>query len=715
MGTVLDLVWAKQRGWVSVPTRRAADDKWIERWFEWPGDRPDILRWIKQANAQGDVYWSPLVYPEASRTYARECSSAWAWADVDEGDPSQGPTPTILWETSPGRTQALYRLERRVKADLLEQVNRGIASLLGADMSGWDAGQVLRVPGTVNHKYKRKPRGKILRASKATHNPQDLAANAPEPPPQPQVENAPGFEQALAEWQDALPPDVLDELLHGEAVKGQRSDKMIALINRLVRIGLPDEVVYALASGAPFNKWRGRSNEKEILTKEIAKAQAHSPSLWVAEPEPEEEEPETASTGLPLKPWSDQDWLYDYIRTGLEIMPWASPWYHLAGGLVCLAVALGNTRDLMNGVRLAPSTYIMTIGPSRSGKSESLKLAMQVLRATKTIREHVPILTEWSPQGLTRALGEAPGRHVLSFHDEAAKLFAMSKADYMLGAKDFLRELYNTLYFNKVLVKQSVSIDNPCLTWYGAITPDQFTRHFTPEDLFDGTLPRFWLFYDPDAKPTEYQPVYSRTEAAVEELAQRLDEIRIRVYNPSAAQVFGLGVPVKHLTVHAYEEAWDVLNRRLEERRSGMDDRPEMESILQNYGMDLWKFAMFRAFAAHAEDWAGVVEVTPAQVEEAFETMNAAQDNSLQLVQQLGQSKDERLIELITKFLAQQPRGRATRTKIMQRYGRSIGRGMDSLEAQMVDRGLIEVEFHRSSNGRVVKHYRLRRSVGARK
>lgn len=714
--TVFDLVWADQRGWVNVPAYRAVDGKWIERWFEWPQDRKMILAWVRHANRSADVYWSPLVYPEPSRTFAHRCSSQWAWADIDEGDPDDGPEPTVLWETSPGRTQALYRLTVRVNADLLERVNRGIASLVGADPSGWDAGQVLRVPGTRNLKYKGHPRGRILHISKAVHDPAPLAARAPErPKPQVQLDNVPSFEDAFRRWGHALSHNVAREIIEGKPVTGERSDKMIWIINHLVRAGVPDEDIFALAQGCPHNKWRGRWNEEEIILREIAKAKEYrdigviESEVGIEEEEPEQDPP--PSSDLIIRRWSDDDWLYDYMEAAREAIPWASPWYHLAGGLVCLSVALGNVRHLFNGVLLPPSTYVMTIGPSRSGKSDSLKFAQRVLMTTNTIRQHVPMLTEWSPQGLLRALQESPSRHVFSYHDEAAKLFEMAKADFMLGAKDFLRELYNTLFFRKVLAKQSTTtVENPCLTWYGAITPEQFVQAFTPSDLSDGTLPRFWLFYDPNAEPSEFRPVYSRTDLAVEDLARRLDQIRERVYSPGQRQVFGTTITPQHLAAHAYQEAWDLLNEKLRARMEAMEDRPEMVSILQNYGLDVIKFALFRVLAANPDDWAGVVEVTPAQIEEAFEILNQAQDNSIELVGQLGQSKDERLIELIVKFLARQPRGTATRTQVMQRYGRSIGRNMDILEAQMLDRGLIEVGYRTARNGHRVKVYKLRRT-----
>src|SRR5690606_32583199 len=224
---------------------------------------------------------------------------------------------------------------------------------------------------------------------------------------------------AFRRWGHALPRHVAREIIEGKPVKGERSDKMIWIINHLVRAGLPDEDIFALAQGCPHNKWRGRWNEEEIILREIAKAKEYR-DIGVIESEVgiEEESPRgnpQPPSNLSIAACSAATGSKIYMKPAGRAIPWPSPWYNLPGGLVCLSVALGNVRHLFNGVFLPPSTYVMTIGPSRSGKSDSLKFAQRVLMATNTIKQHVPMLTEWSPQGLLRALQESPSRHVFSY------------------------------------------------------------------------------------------------------------------------------------------------------------------------------------------------------------------------------------------------------------------------------------------------------------
>ena len=93
------------------------------------------------------------------------------WADLDEVDPTQLEEypPTIAWETSPGRYQALWLTQGDIQgASWPGRENQCLTYHIGADPSGWDTTQLLRIPGWKNHKpeYKEKygdyPEGKLL-------------------------------------------------------------------------------------------------------------------------------------------------------------------------------------------------------------------------------------------------------------------------------------------------------------------------------------------------------------------------------------------------------------------------------------------------------------------------------------------------------------------------------------------------------------------------
>ncbi len=106
------------------------------------------------------------------------------WADGDLGHvPDDFPPPSLRVASSPGREQWYWHLTHPISPEQAENLNRRIAHLTGADSSGWDLGQLLRIPGTPNHKYPDAPVVHMLHAGPETYDPDDLDRQLPIPPP----------------------------------------------------------------------------------------------------------------------------------------------------------------------------------------------------------------------------------------------------------------------------------------------------------------------------------------------------------------------------------------------------------------------------------------------------------------------------------------------------------------------------------------------------
>src|SRR5690606_22334296 len=73
--------------------------------------------------------------------------------------------PTIYWQSSPGRYHALWKLDKVYDMESTIKLNRDLAYHVDADKGGWDATQVLRVPGTHNLKYENKPMVKLMKSA----------------------------------------------------------------------------------------------------------------------------------------------------------------------------------------------------------------------------------------------------------------------------------------------------------------------------------------------------------------------------------------------------------------------------------------------------------------------------------------------------------------------------------------------------------------------
>lgn len=82
---------------------------------------------------------------------------------------------TAIVESSPGRYHIYIRLTHAVTPEEAEHLNKRFARTVGADPSGADLTQLLRVPGTPNNKYTDKPPVQLRRLRDAAHDPDTLA------------------------------------------------------------------------------------------------------------------------------------------------------------------------------------------------------------------------------------------------------------------------------------------------------------------------------------------------------------------------------------------------------------------------------------------------------------------------------------------------------------------------------------------------------------
>lgn len=150
----LEWVWARTqaeaRGW-SVYKYRTLDGKWYNKWFSAETLDHWALNEVFPENC--DIYFSPVSYsrPRAKKEFALPC--CWLFLDLDYSDPADLPLkPTVGWETSEGKYQALWLMQRAVEPEEHRHLNRALSHACGADPGTWNINRLLRVPGTPNMK-----------------------------------------------------------------------------------------------------------------------------------------------------------------------------------------------------------------------------------------------------------------------------------------------------------------------------------------------------------------------------------------------------------------------------------------------------------------------------------------------------------------------------------------------------------------------------------
>ena len=101
-----------------------------------------------------ELYFCPNLFNGPRRKEGRALPSHWLYADLDQSSPeSLAIPPTVAWETSPGRYQALWYLTRPIAPQTHRQLNQKLTYFCNADLGGWGLTKVLRVPGSLSVKH----------------------------------------------------------------------------------------------------------------------------------------------------------------------------------------------------------------------------------------------------------------------------------------------------------------------------------------------------------------------------------------------------------------------------------------------------------------------------------------------------------------------------------------------------------------------------------
>lgn len=279
--------------------------------FKWPQDRERIIKHI-MAHGNHDLYWCPSIFEYPWRREDVAGDEHALWADLDEVDPRsiEDYPPTIAWESSPGRYQALWLAASGdfQGSSWPGNENQRLTYHLNSDKSGWDTTQLLRLPGWANHKleYRKNgepPRGKLLWSNGPQYHPGDFADL-------PEVSGMQGTEGLT----DALEADIeavdrhaviarvklkltrrIRDLISAREASGDRSDALWEMERSLADAGCSLAEIVAIARETVWNKYTGRADEVRRLILEASKAIAARPET------PEVTEEEEVERGAPTR------------------------------------------------------------------------------------------------------------------------------------------------------------------------------------------------------------------------------------------------------------------------------------------------------------------------------------------------------------------------------------------------------------------------------
>lgn len=289
-------VWGDRSGYVFLSIRdpnkeRGAKGYWRDLVFDWPNDHAKLDATVRKARRlDKDVYWSPGVYREPRRSRDVILDPNALWADLDVVDPKALPKPlkpSIAWETSPGRWQALWFLNDTVKPQTHENLNQRLTYAVGADKGGWDLTQVLRLPGTPNHKYPDLPIVQLLWSNGHKLDLQQLKEDLPDirtlTVDRTTIDEPPNQSFVLSHHKIPSRAKILIKARNAKV--GTRSETLWELECLLAEAGLSAEEIVGVVRPTVWNKFTDRRDELRQLSTEARKAITHTRSLIAQVPD----------------------------------------------------------------------------------------------------------------------------------------------------------------------------------------------------------------------------------------------------------------------------------------------------------------------------------------------------------------------------------------------------------------------------------------------
>lgn len=355
-------------------------NRWKDHFFKTPLDEEVLEDFFQQYDTHRyDLYFCPHAFREPKRKKDVAVPTKYLWSDLDNANPKMiKPRPQIAWMSSPNRFACLWVLKDIPTIETTEKYNKQLAYSVGADHGGWDITQVLRIPGTRNHKYPEAPYGKLLWY-------RDMPYESIEINQQTDIDST----DILRKYN--ISPFTIKRTF-SEAKEGMRSEVLWKLENELIERGLSKEEVFIVIKDSPWNKFKKRESQ---LKREIEKAWETHLDMDKEQPSnkrkssrvSEEEDTQRSLTLVNLDDVEPEviEWLwYPYIPVGKLTMMEGDP--GLGKSWLTMALASYISRGKALPYQINPEKGNVLIMSAEDGIADTIKPRLLTLKAnTKNI------------------------------------------------------------------------------------------------------------------------------------------------------------------------------------------------------------------------------------------------------------------------------------------------------------------------------------------
>jgi hypothetical protein len=691
-------------GYICLATLTPPPEKaFKERFFKYPDQLADMAKFAEQHAVSHNVYFCPNMLREAKRTKSSVMYCSNVWSDLEECEPTNlRLPPSVVVESSPGRYQAYWVLEDRGDPVEIESISRRIAyahSFQGADRSGWDLTQLLRVPGTLNLKYEEQEPVRIIEINRRQYREYEfdvyakIVREAGIEEDLPEVMPNVSAEDLMDKYLTQLPPHA--DMLFTTTPQGSWSEPLFQLEMLCLEAGMSPIEVFIICEAAACNKFKREGLERNRLWRDVQRAYIrYKENLKLLAPEMEARQPKLLTETERERIAGYQSFVEDYVSWASDLGD-AAVQYHQAGALIILSSLLSGAVRLPTSFgTMKPNLWFMILADTTlTRKTTAMDIAMDLL---EEVDSAIVLATDGSIEGLMGSLATRPGQPSVFLRDEFSGLLeAITRKDYYAGMAEMLTKLYDGKMQKRVLKREIVEVRDPVLVVFAGGIKNKVCTLLTTEHISSGFVPRF-VFITAESDVDKVRPLgppSAQDTTGRGKILYRLNQMRATYFSEARmvekdGQIF-MQAPT-HWLAELTPEAWQRYNQLENDMMRAGLAAPNPEIMTPTYDR-LCKSALKSAVLLAASN--GLVErgdkivVTLDDLLQAINYCEQWRFYTNDIVANVGLTRDERTYAKVLEVIVRRPG--ILRGQIMQ-YFHLNSRSVEIVLATLEQRGQIQ-------------------------
>jgi hypothetical protein len=698
-------VFGRNEGFLCLARKPRDKEGLYEKFFEYPEHLDLALEYIEEFYTRYDLYFCAQLLTERRRTKQYIETVPHLWADLDPCPVKNlRVAPSFVIQTSPGRTQALWRLDESLSAHEAEALSHRIAlyhKADGCDQSGWDLTQLLRIPWTYNFKYGAAdpPVVQVVSIQQGYYRADDFKVY--EPLPGEIVVPNGSVPPTIATGREVLDrnrfrlSDIVVKLFSQEPDESQRerwSGALWALLLQLAEAGLRTEEMFAIAKDAACNKYERDGRPPEALWTDVRKAYAmvaqRTEAILATTPKPSD---------LLDESFKPSDSFIEHYIAWAKAQTDAAEIYHQAGAFMMLSAALSGMMVLpttFNPRGMKLNLWFMILADSTiSRKSTAINMAIDLL---EEVSSDAVVATEATIEGLFGSMATRPGKPSIFLRDEfAGMLDSMQRKDYYAGMIELLTQLYDGRNQTRKLAKASVKITDPLLIMFVGGARSRILELLSAEHIRSGFAPRF-LFFSATADPADLRPLGPPTEEideirdqVSEELRQIIIKYQVMESRPLGKSMLPAGQKIwkAELTDDAWQR-YNQLNTRLINDAVSSREPDLVGPMFQRLGDSMLKASVLLAACRPENPVNSRIIVEVSDVEHAISYGITWRESSLEVIAGAGSNAYESQLKRALDYINARVSHGSSRSSMMRIFKLNV-KEADMLFATLEGRGLV--------------------------